>query len=333
MLGTSMSVSRNGGGRVQMRRIYAILDEVKKGGFPNCRSLADKFEFSQKTIQRDVTFMQDQLGIPVAYNASMYGYELDGHDDDFPVFEPKVEDLAALFLMCQTMKNVEGTKLAEVLQPAFERLVRRFDVNWEDLSHFFSSKANGNLKLDLTTFGKLAEAVLSEQEVSFNYRKPEDKKAMKRRLQPYHILEMNGGWYVLGHDMDRDALRTFAMHRIVGLRLWKKTFSRPSDFNISECTDGSIGVWSHNGKKPVDVVIRVRGWLARIAQERSWHQSQILNILDEDGDKVEVRMQLHSMNEFKRLLLGWGRYAEVIEPKELRDMVRDEVAEVMKIYE
>ena len=336
MLEEAMSVS-GGGGRIQMRRIYAILNAVKEGPFPNCRTLAENLEYSQKTIQRDIIFMQDQLGIPISYKASMHGYELKGGGEDFPVFEAQVEDLAAMCLMYQAMQTVEGTKLAEVFRPSFDRLIRQFDgrfnMTLEDLKGLFSVKASGHLKVDLTLFGKLAEAVLYEREVSFSYRKLEDKKAIKRRLRPYHIVEMNGGWYVVGHDVDRDDLRTFAMQRIKGLKLRKATFSKPADFHIGDYTDGGLGVRNHNDNEPVEVVIHVRGWMARIVQERQWHHSHKIKVLDQQGDKAELRMQLRDMAGLKRLLLGWGRYAEVIEPKELRDAVKKEAAEVMKIYE
>ena len=336
VLETRMSVL-GGGGRIQMRRIYAILNAVKEGPYPNCRTLAENLEYSQKTIQRDIIFMQDQLGIPISYNASMHGYELNGGGEDFPVFEAQVEDLAALCLMYQAMQSVQGTKLSEVFRPSFDRLIRQFDgrfnMTLEDLDGLFSVKASGHLQVDLTLFGKLAEAVLHGREITFNYRKSAGKKADKRRLRPYHIVEMNGGWYVIGHDIDRDSLRTFAMQRVKGLKLRKATFTKPEDFHIGDYTDGSIGVRNHNGNDAVEVVIHVRGWMARIVQERQWHHSHKIKVLDEHGEKAELRMKLRDMAELKRLLLGWGRYAEVVEPKELRDAVKDEAAEVMKIYE
>ena len=331
-----MSVSRNGGSRVQMRRIYEILDEVKKGGFPNCRSLADKFEFSQKTIQRDVTFMQDQLGIPILYNGSKHGYELQEGGEVFPVFEAQAEDLAALFLLRHAMKSVEGTMLAETLQPVFERLSRQLDgrvnMDWRDLDRVFSVKASGSLDADLALLGKLAEAVLNEREVSFHYRKLGDGEARLRRLRPYHVGEIGGGWYVIGHDLDRGALRTFAMQRIENPEILKTTFSRPEDFHISDYIGGSLGAWSHDEAEPVEVVIRVSGWMARIVQERPWHESQSVDVLDDQGEQVELRMKLHSLEEVKRLLLGWGRYAEVVKPSKLRDAVKNEAAQIMNNY-
>lgn len=319
-----------------MVRIYKILDALKAGGYPNCRKLADQLEFTQKTIQRDVTYMQDQLGIPIHYNASMHGYELAGDVDSFPVFDVQVEDLAALFLARHAIGGVSGTKLAEALSPAFEKLTRMLEgkvsMNWRDLDRAFSVKEPGVVHTDLTMFGKIAEAVLNEQEMSFNYRKVGATTSSKRRLQPYHVGEIGGGWYVIGHDVGRDGLRTFALQRIKGLKVLKTTFERPADFQIGQHLGGSIGVWDHNDEGKVEVVIEVTDWVARIVQERLWHPSQKTRVMDDLGERVELRMQLGNLEEVRQLVLSWGRYAKVVVPEELSDWVKKEAGAVARLY-
>ena len=117
----------SGGSKAQMQRIYAIVDAIKAGGYPNCRSLAERLEVTQKTVQRDVNFIRDQLGLPLSYDASMHGYLFTGEVDHFLVFEMQVEDLAAMFLARHAMKSVRGTKLAEALKPAFARPTKHHD--------------------------------------------------------------------------------------------------------------------------------------------------------------------------------------------------------------
>ena len=118
MLDDSTMSAFSGGGKVQMRRIYAIVDAVNGGGYPNCRSLADRLEVTPKTIQRDINFIRDQLALPLEYNKALHGYEFTSDVTNFPVFEAQVEDLAALFLARHAMKSVKGAKLADALKPA-----------------------------------------------------------------------------------------------------------------------------------------------------------------------------------------------------------------------
>jgi predicted DNA-binding transcriptional regulator YafY len=33
-------------------------------------------------------------------------------------------------------------------------------------------------------------------------------------VQPLHLGDVDGGWYLIAHDLERDALRTFALPRM-----------------------------------------------------------------------------------------------------------------------
>lgn len=327
----------DGGTKNQIERVYAILEEVKTNTFPNCRKLSKKLEFSQKTIQRDINFMKDRLNLPIVYNRQMHGYELTKDVEDFPVFDVRVEDLAALFLARHALTGIEGTQLEKVLSPAFSKITKQLEgevnMEWQDIDDAFSVKAAGMLKADLTIFGKLAEAVLKRQEVSFLYRKVGGHQSGRRKLQPYHVGNISGGWYVIGYDHLRESVRTFALQRIKGLNLLKSTFERPDSFKIEKVFGDSIGVWYNPDAELIDVVIEVSGPTARIVQERFWHPSQEVQWLSESGDKVELRMKLNSLEEVKSLVLSWGANARVIEPESLQQAVKEESSMIAKNYQ
>src|SRR5205814_7797548 len=65
-------------------------------------------------------------------------------------------------------------------------------------------------------FEPLTAAVRDRCAVTFAYRTPEDDAAATRRLQPWGVVCWRGRWYVVGHDLDRDAPRCFRLSRIVG---------------------------------------------------------------------------------------------------------------------
>jgi len=39
-------------------------NEIKKGNYPNTKTLAEKFEITRKTAQRDIEFLRDRMGAP-----------------------------------------------------------------------------------------------------------------------------------------------------------------------------------------------------------------------------------------------------------------------------
>lgn len=49
-------------------------EQIHAKRFPNCRNCATALEASSKTIQRDIDFMRDRLGLPIAYDAQRFGF-------------------------------------------------------------------------------------------------------------------------------------------------------------------------------------------------------------------------------------------------------------------
>jgi predicted DNA-binding transcriptional regulator YafY len=205
--------------------------------------------------------------------------------------------------------GIQGTKLAESLQPAFERLSQQLEgkvsLRWNDLDEAFAIKKNAVIEADLTLFGKLAEAVLKQNEVSFRYRGIKAVVSTHRRIQPYHVGEISGGWYVIGYDPNRDGLRTLALQRMTGVKVLKTWFERPDDFSIGEHLGGGIGVWSGNadGVESIEVVIELHGWAARLVQERLWHPSQKITVLDDLGEKIQMTMCLGHLRQLALVVL------------------------------
>jgi predicted DNA-binding transcriptional regulator YafY len=80
------STPREGNTRRPMQRIFEIHSEIRKGELPNCSTLAASLGVTRKTIQRDINFMRDGLGLPLVYCDDLHGYRYDGDVLDFPMF-------------------------------------------------------------------------------------------------------------------------------------------------------------------------------------------------------------------------------------------------------
>lgn len=325
---------RVGRTRVPMERIYHIHEAVNEGRYPNCSVLAKELEVTPKTIQRDITFMRDRLDLPLEYDEQMHGYYYTADVSTFPVFEVGAEELAGLFLARHAIEAVRGTQLEKTMREVFGRLTKSMQgkvrFSWSDLDQAFSRKVGGVSKTDLRLFGKLSEAVLKKREVEFNYRKMGAERTERRRLRPYHLGEVDHCWYLIGYDVDRKSLRTFALPRIKGVKVRKETFVVPDDFDGASYLGSSFGVWT-DPKRPgfkQEVRIELSGYAARLVEERRWHPSQQVTPLNARGTRVEVRFEVGRLEELVRWTLSWGSQAKVREPKELKDKVAEEAAKI-----
>jgi len=59
-------------------------------------------------------------------------------------------------------------------------------------------------------------AVRAHRAIRFSYRRPGDADPTERRVEPWGLLNMAGGWYCVGFDLDREATRVFRTSRITG---------------------------------------------------------------------------------------------------------------------
>jgi len=73
-----------GSSRPPLARMMRLHERLMAGRYPNCRKMANEFEVSPKTIQRDVNFMRDQMGLPIEYDKGRFGFRYTRPVDGFP---------------------------------------------------------------------------------------------------------------------------------------------------------------------------------------------------------------------------------------------------------
>jgi predicted DNA-binding transcriptional regulator YafY len=325
----SEKTKRAGTTRRPYQRMFAIHRAISEGGYPNCSTLARLLEVTPKTIQRDIDFMRDNFGVVIEYDDKQHGFRQTGTMSDFPGFVMGAEELAALFLTRTALEAIRGTSLEGTMREIFAKIVRPIEGNvrlsWSEMDEAFTRKMPEMRARDVTLFGELAEAVIKQHEVSFHYLKLESDKAASRRVRPYHLGEVDGAWYLIGHDVERGGLRTFALPRMSRTRVLATRFERPLEFDGRDYLRRSFGIWHKSGEPLRLVRVRLKDYAARLAQERRWHPSQETTVLDAKGSKVEVRFEAGALEEVVRWVLSFGSKAEVVGPPELRQMVREEL--------
>jgi proteasome accessory factor C len=85
---------------------------------------------------------------------------------------------------------------------------------------------------------KLEAAISKQRTVKFTYWSIFRDDVSQRSLNPYGLFSDNGVWYVVGKDLERDALRTFRVSRIQGDITFatrrERDFRAPDDFDPQE---------------------------------------------------------------------------------------------------
>ncbi|MGH3133991.1 MAG: helix-turn-helix transcriptional regulator [Gaiellaceae bacterium] len=85
---------------------------------------------------------------------------------------------------------------------------------------------------------KLESAISKQRTVRFGYWSPRRTRPGERVVNPYALRLDDGNWYAIGHDLERDTVRTFKVSRIRGdIRFAtrrERDFRVPAEFDVEE---------------------------------------------------------------------------------------------------
>ena len=151
-------------------------------------------------------------------------------------------------------------------------------------------------------------------------------KSESRTVDPYHLANINGEWFLFAFDHARKDIRRFVPARIRAIKSTGKTFERSKKFSLEKELRDSFGVHSAEGE--FEVVIRFNPRVADFIREKRWHESQELREL-KNGD-VELKLKLSSLVEIERWVLSWGGDAKVIKPGQLAEAVRNSAKKILQ---
>jgi proteasome accessory factor B len=310
-----------------MVRIHQAL---QSGGFPNARKLASEIEVATKTVHRDIEFMRDRLNLPIEFNRTKNGYFYTGEVSAFPTMQITEGELFALVVAEKALQQYRGTSFEKPLLSAIRKMEQALpdtiSLNLADIEQTISFRTRAEPILDLKIFDALAKAVAQRQQLELHYRKPGQVKTEPRIVDPYHLANINGEWFLFAHDHARKDIRTFVPARIQSAKPTGKTFERPQKFSLEKRLRDSFGV--HSGEGEYEVVIRFNPRAADYVREKKWHRSQQLRELK--GGGVELKLKLSSLAEIERWVLSWGGDAKVLKPRELAEAVRKSAQRILE---
>lgn len=158
-------------------------------------------------------------------------------------------------------------------------------------------------------------------------------KPLNYTIQPYLIEPAlwSDGAYVIGPSDVHGEVAIFKLERIVSASLGTGTFALPENFDEQELLKYAWGVWRGEGE-PVWVKLRFApGDAARRVKETIWHPQQKPFVDMPDGGCI-WEAQVSEPREMIPWIRGWGSDVEVLEPKELRDIIQAEIRRMVRRY-
>ena len=290
--------------------IYILLDKK----IVTAKELSEYFEVSQRTIYRDIDTLSG-AGIPVYTNKGKGG----GISllDNFVLNKSMLSDKEQIDIL-SSLQGLNALNVPDV-EPVLKKLAIMFDkknTSWidVDLSHWGSNSNEGE------KFNLLKTAILNRNVVTFHYFSSYGEKT-ERTIEPVKIIFKGQGWYIYGFCKTKNDFRIFKITRIKNLICSKEIFKRdiPED------------IWSNNkdyNNRMVKLVLRIE---ARMAY-RIYDEFEEENIVKNSDGSFTVTMTFPEDQWIYGYVLSYSNYAEILEPRHIRETIKRKFEEGLKKY-
>ncbi len=318
--------------RAKLHRLLLLHEAIQSGNRPSSQALGRELEVSSRTVRRDIEFMRDVLGAPLAYDPSRKGYFYTEPSWSLPNIRITEGDLLGLALAQMALHAYKGTPLAERIGRITEKLQaalpNEIDVRPADVAGIFRFSLGPVTSFDPEHWDALADAARKRHTVRIEYHALYKDEVSQRDVDPYLLRCYRGDWYLIGNDHRTGYVAMFNIARITALRTTRRTFAVRDDFEPDEYLGGTFQV-THRAERHT-VRIQFSGAAARLVAEKQWHSTQ--KITRKRDGSIILRMTVADLHEIAAWTLSFGPQALVLAPAELRKQVADAAARTAAQY-
>lgn len=147
-------------------------------------------------------------------------------------------------------------------------------------------------------------------------------------LEPYILKLFKQRWYVVGRNVQEKRIKTYALDRVKKATLTSQKYEDDPDFDKTNYFKDAYGIVVTQSK-PRNIVLRVDAHKAKYLRALPLHPSQHESVGD-GYSLFEYRMR--PTEDFVAELLSHGPSITVVEPPELKAMVKESLKQMLDNY-
>ncbi len=323
-------------------KLIKTIDMISRHRGVTVEQIAEELEVSKRSAYRllnvveDLGFLIEDIHDPIE-NRTRKRLDKEFHQRIGPVNLPDIKfsaaELIAMYLLKGEAKTYQGSGLAKNIESAFAKLSmfapKGLAEKLDKLQSLFllDAKMAKSLAGKEDIIDQLTDAMLANQTCTVFYHSFHDNRDKTFKIDPLHFFEHQGGLYLFVNTTDFGDIRVLATERISKIEQVGGQFIYPEDFDPEEKLKHAFGLFYDD---PVTVEIRFSTGQARYIRERIWAADQ--QIIDQEDGSIILKMKTSGRYEIKKWVLGYGADAELLQPADLRDEIREAVGTLQDIY-
>jgi predicted DNA-binding transcriptional regulator YafY len=301
---------------MQMNRLFEIVYLLMEQKNVTAKELAERFEVSTRTIYRDIETLSE-AGIPVYANRGTGGgiRLMDDFVLNKSILSEKEQD--------DILASLQGLSAIQVpdVEPVLTKLAALFGKShksWIDVD--FSHWGGGVQERE--KFILLKDAILHSKVLSFDYYSTMGEKT-SRTAEPLKLLFKGQGWYLYAFCRARQDTRVFKISRMKNLTETGEVFDRP--------IPDTVYLESETIYKPKMLTVKLK--LDASMAYRVYDEFEDGNTVQNEDGSFLVTIDFPEGEWMYGFFLSFGNAAEVLEPPEIRQAMKNQLKNILSRYD
>lgn len=301
---------------MKIDRLIGILSVLLQEDKVTAPELAEKFEVSRRTINRDIEHLC-KAGIPIHTSQGPRGgiRIMEEYRIERTLLTSKDMQmiLAGLRSLDSVSKSNYYGQLMEKLKVGSSNFVSGKDSILIDLSSWYKDSLAPKITL-------IQNSIENKKMISFHYYAPDQKTV--RQIEPYYLIFKWSSWYVWGWCQMRNGFRLFKLNRM------EKVEQEEKEFEVR-----NVPMPDLSNEKIFPGKIKVKAFFEPDMKWRLMEEFGADCFHEESDGKLLFQMDYTDGDALIHWLLTFGDKVKVTEPEFIRNALRNIAENMVKMYE
>lgn len=326
--------------QIRLDEIDRRLRKKPEPTFNDLAMLPHSSRFDEKTLRRDLKDLEN-IGAPISKKrvANKVCYFYTDPSWKLQKLSVSASDMLYLTLARQAISQFSNSlmvrKISAMLDQLQQEATEETAFSREQIERAVTFDPAPYRPVDMSVWNMLLYATLKRNAVELLYRTKDVGDPKPKKLFPYHMVCLEGDWYILAGAPGKPVARQYNLSRVTEVRpIPGEKFGVPAGFDAKELIANSFGRFIADG--PMETMrVRVSGSVATYVKNHQWHARQAVKQIDEETMEISFPVSADGPRPFGNVaswVLSLGPSAEVVAPPRLKDRVIEEAKRIVGNY-
>lgn len=297
-----------------LRRLTQILSKLSNDERPNTKELAEEFNVTVRTIQKD--FKNNLCEFPIIKDE-------DGRfmfQKGFSLNRTILDNDEVMFLKIALSQYNNVSNIEKIKNSIFQKLATKNFYN----PYYIKQPDIEDLDIDSPFIQQLEKYIKNQEIVQLIL----DKKSIE--VEAYKIANFNGFWYLFAKDLKDNRVKTFKLSeikKVISVNMYYKTTPEA----IESILENAHSAFYTDGNS-FEVIIRVDKEAAPYFKSKDFLESQAILEEYKDGS-LKVSFEVSHDEDIDNIIKAWLPHVEIVSPERLRTKLIKELKDYVNKIE